>query len=407
MKREKITRAMDYLDENLIAGAEESKNKKTYQSGGYNMKKVNVWKKWAAAAAAFAIIFTVVVVMAQFIGGGNSVIALDVNPSIEIEVNKDEKIEKVTALNEDAKTVIGEMDLKDVNLDVAINAIIGSMLKNGFLSINQNSILISVDGKNQETEAKLQKLVSESVSALLETEAIDASVLTQSYNANNKNNDAEISVAKAAFIEKIIAIGLKNAQGVAYTYEELASLNVNELKLILESKDVKPEGVEFSGYASEGKYVGHETALETALARAGIARTDASRISVELDYEDDYRKMLYEVNFVYGNFEYEYEIDAETGVVIKAEKEIKDLFEDNDKEDVVPPGCISHEEAIAIALQHAGLTREEALDLDCEFESGIFGRKIFEVDFEAAGIEYEYKINAKNGEIIRANSERD
>ena len=58
----------------------------------------------------------------------DSTVSLDVNPSIEIKVNQKERILDVTALNEDGKKVIGDMDFKGSSIDVTVNALIGSCL---------------------------------------------------------------------------------------------------------------------------------------------------------------------------------------------------------------------------------------------------------------------------------------
>ena len=50
---------------------------------------------------------------------------IDVNPSIELKTSRSEKILSATALNGDAEKVLGDMNLKNVDLDVAMNAIIG------------------------------------------------------------------------------------------------------------------------------------------------------------------------------------------------------------------------------------------------------------------------------------------
>ena len=50
--------------------------------------------------------------------------------SFSLSVNAKEKVLAVEAMNEDARTVLGGMDLTDVSLEVAINALIGSMLQN-------------------------------------------------------------------------------------------------------------------------------------------------------------------------------------------------------------------------------------------------------------------------------------
>ncbi len=65
-----------------------------------------------------------------------------------------------------------------------------------------------------------------------------------------------------------------------------------------------------------------DEAKQIALGHAGLAETDISRYKSELDRE---RKIIvYEIEFNSGKYEYEYEINADTGKVIKAEKEIKD-----------------------------------------------------------------------------------
>ena len=90
-----------------------------------------------------------------------SIVSLDVNPSIELEVNKSEKVLTCAALNEEAATVLADMnggaDLKGTKLDVAVNAIVGSLVRNGYLDKISSAILISVEDKDQTRAAKLQQ----------------------------------------------------------------------------------------------------------------------------------------------------------------------------------------------------------------------------------------------------------
>ena len=62
-----------------------------------------------------------------------SVVSLDVNPSIELKVNSSEKVLVCTPLNDDAKAILADMsngaDLKGAKLDVAVNAIVGSLVR--------------------------------------------------------------------------------------------------------------------------------------------------------------------------------------------------------------------------------------------------------------------------------------
>lgn len=75
----------------------------------------------------------------------DATVSLDVNPSVEIQVNQKERVLKVLPLNEDGRIIVGNMDFTGSDVNVAVNAMIGSMLQNGYLSELTNSILISVD----------------------------------------------------------------------------------------------------------------------------------------------------------------------------------------------------------------------------------------------------------------------
>jgi len=76
--------------------------------------------------------------------------------------------------------------------------------------------------------------------------------------------------------------------------------------------------------AQEAAAVNEEKALEIAVAHAGVAMSEISRQSVRLEYDDDTGRKNFEVEFHVGKMEYDYEIDPETGAVVKYESEIDD-----------------------------------------------------------------------------------
>ena len=203
--------------------------------------------------------FAMVMVMAfTFVGLTNynsnykvdATIEFDVNPSIEIEVNKKEEIIKINALNEDAKKVLDDMDFKGVDLDIAVNAIIGSMLKNGYLTVDQNSILVSVKNDDKEKGEQLQQKLSKEIQEILSASKLDGSVITQEYETNAEikkiANNNNISEGKAELIKRILDAKLKDAKGNLYKEEDLAKLSINELKLLLEEKETTLKNVKTS-----------------------------------------------------------------------------------------------------------------------------------------------------------------
>ena len=243
-----------------------------------------------------------------------STIGIDVNPSITVTVNKKEKVLDVTANNDDAKIILEGMDLAGSDINVAINALIGSMVKNGYIDELANSILISVDNPNStESEALRQKIVDE-LSAFINSEnniSVVSQSITSSSDKESLANSYGISVGKLELIEKLIA---KNN---LYTYEELKDLSINELNLLLGSAT---ENVTTSGSASDKSYIGKDKALEIALSDARVSSVTWSE--VEMDYDDGF--MTYEVEFTYNNREYDYEINATTGDILESNREYDD-----------------------------------------------------------------------------------
>ena len=73
---------------------------------------------------------------------------------------------------------------------------------------------------------------------------------------------------------------------------------------------------------------------------------------------------------------------------------------------VLPDDIIQKGKAIEIALAHAGVTEADMYDLDIDLDYEMNGT-FWEIDFNSAGYEYEYTINAKTEEIVFSHKERD
>jgi uncharacterized membrane protein YkoI len=67
----------------------------------------------------------------------------------------------------------------------------------------------------------------------------------------------------------------------------------------------------------------------------------------------------------------------------------------------VAGGTLTQDEALARALQHANLRRDQLdfvkhVELDYEH-----GRRVYEIKFYQGGMEYEYDVDAENGAILK------
>lgn len=68
--------------------------------------------------------------------------------------------------------------------------------------------------------------------------------------------------------------------------------------------------------------ISKDQALEAALNHAKLKKDEVDFIKkVELDYENG--RKIYEVKFYKGNYEFEYEVDANSGKILKADKDLE------------------------------------------------------------------------------------
>ena len=68
--------------------------------------------------------------------------------------------------------------------------------------------------------------------------------------------------------------------------------------------------------------ISEEKAKSIALEHAGLKESEVKFLHVELDYDDGV--LRYEVDFRQGNYEYDYDIDANTGKILSYDKDIDD-----------------------------------------------------------------------------------
>lgn len=67
--------------------------------------------------------------------------------------------------------------------------------------------------------------------------------------------------------------------------------------------------------------ISKEDAKSAAFARAGVKEAQVSRLTVELDYDDDERRFEYEVEFHVDRVEYSVEVDAASGKILDFDKD--------------------------------------------------------------------------------------
>lgn len=151
-----------------------------------------------------------------------------------------------------------------------------------------------------------------------------------------------------------------------------------------------------------------EQAKEIALKHAGLTADQVKGLRAEFDYDD--RVPEYEVEFYHDGTEYDYEIHAETGEIIRVKKEVETVSapQPTQPQTTTPPAAdkLTADQAKEIALKHAGLTAEQVTRLKAEFDYDD-GVPEYQVEFRHNGWEYDYEIHAQTGKILDWDKEFD
>ena len=361
MKREDIERKLDAavsgmipkdmfdrISENIVSANPERIERVVKKE---KKKNFNIFSRSFMGVAAAACILLVVGIIGVPYYGNNFVpdshVDIDVNPGVEIVTNKKNKVLNVQSTNKDGADVIDNMDLKNTELKVAVNALIGSMVQKGYIVNNNTGILVTVRNDNPEKANKVKEEILYDINFALYTNDVQANVMNQTFK-NNADADKfarenNISIGKAVFVLNLAA------KDSSLDAKELAKMKVTDIANLVAKKGIdirdivdyddddsiweniadaiedidEDAGSSMKNTADAGnKQIGIEAAKQIALADAKVALKDVTFIKAELDNEDG--RAVYEIEFYSGNVEYDYNIDALSGEIISNDFDIED-----------------------------------------------------------------------------------
>ena len=161
-------------------------------------------------------------------------------------------------------------------------------------------------------------------------------------------------------------------------------------------------GTKAVGVAKKAKKISADKAKKIALGDAKLAEKDVTFVKVELEFENN--RLVYDVEFYSGNVEYDYDIDAVSGAIVSADKDIENYVIPAQPSTEAQASEISVEKAKQIALSHAGVGSARFTKAKIDYENGV---KVYEIEFKVGNMEYEYDINVLNGAIVSSSAEID
>jgi len=423
-----------------------------YGKDGSTMKK-NIFSKGFIGAATVACVLLGAGIFGIPYYGNNFVpdshVDIDVNPGVEIITNKNNKVIDILSTNNDGKAVIDGMNLKNSELKVAVNALIGSMVQKGYIENDNTGILVTVRNNNQDRADKVKAEVLDDINFALYKNDVQAAVMNQTLK-NTKNADKfarenNVSIGKSVFVlnlaskdstmdarelakmrvsdiaDLVVKKGIDIRDIVDYDYDDSIWENIADAIKDIDENANKASAINTVALSSTKKQIGVEGAKQIALAHAKVALKDVTFIKAELETENG--RLVYDIEFYSGNVEYDYEINAATGSILSVDWDIEDYSipapEPAPTEVPAPapaptaapastqpaaPSTISADRTNQIALSHAGVGGASFIKVELDTDDGV---QVYEIEFKVGNVEYEYDINAISGEIISSKSEVD
>ena len=185
-------------------------------------------------------------------------------------------------------------------------------------------------------------------------------------------------------------------------------------------------GVYAAGQLAKAAAITEEDAYRFALADAGVNAENAALLHAE--YEIESGTPVYDVEFVADGVEYDYDIKAEDGTVLKKEADpvrssdriVPEAPADPAASEPIPADApvsetpaveqtvqvITEEEAVAAALEKAGKAKDEVVFTEIKRDHDD-GREVYDIEFTVPGeMEYDYEIDAVTGEIREQSTEK-
>lgn len=298
------------------------------------------------------------------------IVAVDVNPAVELRVNGFDRISAVTLKNNDAKTLISEDDLKGKTVSDAVDTLTEKLCGDGYLNENSNGVLVSVHGGD---DALCSKIVG-SVGKATERAGFNYAVLYQSLD-----DDAD---GKAELIAKLDG-RLEN-----FNTEELNKLSVQELIFLAESLDSLPDKTELYG-----KLNGYLSA-EDAKHDAGVDSASATQSIIR--YAE---QLAYEIVYTENGTTHKYVVSASTGEVLAHEKHGNSSSGSPGKNDSNNDGLLSADDILKIFKKTFGFV-DAVLDDVHVTRSMRNGEPVYIVTYKVFGVTRSAVFDARTAEIL-------
>lgn len=153
-----------------------------------------------------------------------SYVSIDINPSLELVLDKENKVIKITTFNDDAKVLLNDYQFENKDAQTVLKEIVSLPAFQPY--IEQGFLQVSIFSDDKKASTSIEKMLDDTLSQVLAQDQYGCSCASKQ---EKENADAHhMSFGKYQIINEIIS------KDASYQLEDLQNASMRELKDIYE-----------------------------------------------------------------------------------------------------------------------------------------------------------------------------
>lgn len=129
-----------------------------------------------------------------------SYVSLDINPSVEMALDKENTVITIDPLNDDGKYLIEGLTLKGLSVEVAIENLVQSAVNKKYIVPGEDNVVVAAVTPLGVEAARVEMLVTESIKVSMDKNSIKAQIVVGEVTSANRDKAAKEGISAGRYM---------------------------------------------------------------------------------------------------------------------------------------------------------------------------------------------------------------